>query len=76
MEGIEIKLIKMNRGNRRQRKGNEVTDNNFIPETPLSTGERNSRELGMPKHEGAAVSEERLNIHWTGLRTIIRLTCL
>lgn len=76
MEGIEIKLIKMNRGNRRQRKGSEVTDNNFIPGTPLSTGERNSRELGMPKHEGAAVSEERLNIHWTGLRTIIRLTCL
>lgn len=66
----------MARGSRRQTQGSGVTENNFIPGTPLSTGERNSGELGVPKHEGAAVSEGRLNIHWTGLRTVIKLTCL
>ena len=50
----------MGSGSIRQTKGSEVTENNFIPGTPLSTGERNSRELGMPKHEGAEVSEGRL----------------
>lgn len=51
----------MGSGSIRQTKGSEVTENNFIPGTPLSTGEQNSRkELATPKHEGAEVSEGRL----------------